>query len=193
MRTSLIIFLGVIASTVSSAATDKDDLVREVRHEVLLVPGYTVFDWLAYRIDNGKVTLLGSVTRTELKRDVENAVKGIKGVESVQNGIEVLPESASDDRIRHDILQSIDQQMSVYQSEEVKRIHIIVKNGNVTLEGVVANQMDKQIAYMRANGVPGVMQLVLGSEHSGPGQAKLFHPAGFGGYEEWAVPVMKPR
>ena len=58
MRTSLIIFLGVIASTVSSAATDKDDLVREVRHEVLLVPGYTVFDWLAYRIDNGKVTLV---------------------------------------------------------------------------------------------------------------------------------------
>jgi len=156
MRTSLIIFLGVIASTVSSAATDKDDLVREVRHEVLLVPGYTVFDWLAYRIDNGKVTLLGSVTRTELKRDVENAVKGIKGVESVQNGIEVLPESASDDRIRHDILQSIDQQMSVYQSEEVKRIHIIVKNGNVTLEGEVSGQSDKDRAAALAKHVQNV-------------------------------------
>jgi osmotically-inducible protein OsmY len=135
---------------VSSAAADKDNMVREIRHEVLLVPGYTVFDWLAYRVDNGKVTLLGSVVRAELKRDVENAVKRIEGVESVQNSIEVLPESASDDRIRHAILQSIDQQMSVYLSEEVKRIHIIVKNGNVTLEGEVSSESDKDRAAVLA-------------------------------------------
>jgi hyperosmotically inducible periplasmic protein len=154
MRIFLIIFLGSIAA--SSAATDKDNLAREVRHEVLLVPGYTVFDWLAYRVDNGKVTLLGSVVRAELKRDVENAVKKIEHVQSVQNGIEVLPVSASDDRIRHDILLSIDQQMSVYLSEEVKRIHIIVKNGNVTLEGEVSSQSDKDRAAALAKHVQNV-------------------------------------
>jgi osmotically-inducible protein OsmY len=123
-----------------------DNLAREVRHEVLLVPGYTVFDWLAYRIDGAKVTLLGAVVHADLKRDVENAVKKIEGVGSVQNDIEVLPQSASDDRIRHAILQSIDREMSVYLSEEVKRIHIIVKNGNVTLDGEVSSQSDKDRA-----------------------------------------------
>ena len=79
----------------------------------------------------------------ELKRDAENAVRGIQGVTGVQNNIDVLPESASDDRIRYAILQSINQQMSVYLVEEVKRIHIIVKNGSVTLDGDVSGQADK--------------------------------------------------
>ena len=109
----------------------------------MLVPGYTVFDWLAYRIDGANVTLLGAVVRADLKRAAEKAVKGIEGVASVENDIEVLPESAGDDRIRRAILQSIDQQMFVYLSEEVKRIHIIVKNGNVTIEGEVSSQADK--------------------------------------------------
>jgi hyperosmotically inducible protein len=160
MRTSIILVLGVFVSAVSGAAADKDNLVREVRHEVLLVPGYTVFDWLAYRVDNAKVTLLGAVVRADLKRDVENAVKKIEGVESVQNDIEVLPESAGDDRIRHAILQSIDQQMSVYLSEEVKRIHIIVKNGNVTLEGEASTQSDKDRAAALAKHVQNVHDVI---------------------------------
>jgi osmotically-inducible protein OsmY len=119
----------------------------------LLVPGYTVFDWLAYRIDGANVTLLGAVVRADLKRAAEKAVKGIEGVGSVQDNIEVLPESASDDRIRHAILQSINQQMFVYLVEEVKRIHIVVKNGNVTLEGEVTSQADKERASVLAKHV----------------------------------------
>jgi hyperosmotically inducible periplasmic protein len=141
MRASLVIVFGLIASAGSSAAAD--NLVREVRHELLLVRGYTAFDWLTYRVDGNKVTLLGAAVRADLKRDAENAVKSIGGVGSVQNDIEVLPASATDDLIRHGILQSIDQQMFAYLAELVKQIHIIVKNGNVTLEGEVSSQADK--------------------------------------------------
>jgi len=141
MRTSLLIVIGLIASAGSSAGAD--NVVREVQHELLLLPGYTAFDWLVFRADSDKVTLLGSVVHADLKRDAENAVKKIEGVASVENDIVVLPESAGDDRIRRAILQSINQQMFVYLVEEVKRIHIIVKNGNVTLEGEVSTQADK--------------------------------------------------
>ena len=154
MRTSLAMVFVLIASAGWSAAAD--NVVREVRHELLLVRGYTAFDWLAYRVDGAKVTLLGAVVHADLKRDAENAVKGIEGVASVQNDIEVLPESASDDRIRSAILQSINQQMSVYLSEEVKRIHIIVKNGNVTLDGEVSSQADKDRAAALAKHVQNV-------------------------------------
>jgi osmotically-inducible protein OsmY len=151
MRASLVVVFGLIASAGSSAAAD--NLIREVRHELLLVPGYTAFDWLTYRIDGAKVTLLGAVVHADLKRDAEKAVKGIEGVGNVQNDIEALPESANDDRIRHAILQSINQQMFVYLVEEVKRIHIIVKNGNVTLEGEVSSQADKERASVLAKHV----------------------------------------
>jgi hyperosmotically inducible periplasmic protein len=154
MRGSFAIIFGLIASAGLSAAAD--NLVREVRHEVLLIPGYTVFDWLAYRVDGAKVTLLGSVLHPDLKRDAENAVKKIEGVESVQNDIEVLPASAIDDRIRSGILFSINKQMSLYLVEEVKRIHILVKNGNVTLAGEVSNQVDKDRAAALAKHVQGV-------------------------------------
>lgn len=138
---------------VSGAAAD---LVKEVRHEVLLVPGYTAFDWLAYRVDGSKVTLLGTVVHANLKHDVENAVKRIEGVSSVQDNIEVLPASASDDRIRQAILQSINKEMSVYLSEEVRRIHIIVKNGNVVLEGEVSSSADKDHVTALAKFAPEV-------------------------------------
>jgi hyperosmotically inducible protein len=141
MRGSLIVVFGLIACAGTCVA---DNLTREVRHELLLVRDYTAFDWLAYRIDGAKVTLLGAVVRADLKRDAEDAVKRIEGVDGVQNDIEVLPESASDERIRYAILQSINQQMSGYLVQEVKRIHIIVKNGSVTLEGEVSSQTDKE-------------------------------------------------
>ena len=153
MRAPLLVVLGLVLSAGSNAAAD---LVNEVRHEVLLVPGYTVYDWLYYRIDGSKVTLLGTVVHATLKRDVENAVKKIEGVTSVEDDIEVLPASASDDRIRQAILQSINKEMSAYLSEEVKRIHIIVKNGNVMLEGEVASQADKDHVTSLAKFAPEV-------------------------------------
>jgi hyperosmotically inducible periplasmic protein len=153
MRAPLLIVLGLMFPAASTAAPD---LAKEVRHEVLLVPGYTVYDWLYYRIDGSKVTLLGTVVHANLKRDVENAVKRIDGVTSVENDIEVLPASASDDRIRQAILQSINKEMSAYLSEEVKRIHIIVKNGNVMLEGEASSQADKERVTALAKFAPEV-------------------------------------
>ena len=153
MRALSIALLGLMISVESLPAAD---LVKEVRHELLLVRGYTVFDWLAYRVDGSKVTLLGAVVNADLKRDAEKAVKGVEGVRAVQNDIEVLPASAGDDRIRHAILRSIDDSMGVYLSEEVKRIHLIVKNGNVTFEGEVSTQSDKDRATALAKHAQGV-------------------------------------
>ncbi|MGO9257907.1 MAG: BON domain-containing protein [Bryobacteraceae bacterium] len=127
-----------------------DNIAREVPHELLLVRGYTVFDWLAYRVDRTKVTLIGAVVRPELKRDAENAVRKIEGVDQVENDIELLPDSISDDRIRNAVLRTINEQLVRYQLGAVQSLHIIVKNGSVTLEGEVFDQVDKERAGLLA-------------------------------------------
>jgi hyperosmotically inducible protein len=139
-----------------------DRIIKEVRHELVLLPYYGVFDNLSYKVDpDGTVTLLGQVARPALKSDAENAVKRIEGVEKVVNNIEVLPPSPMDDRIRRATYRAIygNEALSEYQLRAVPPIHIIVKNGNITLEGVVARQMDKQIAGMQANGVHGAFSV----------------------------------
>src|SRR6266481_1855160 len=133
-----------------------DRIVREVRHELVTLPYYGVFDNLAYKVDpDGTVTLMGQVVNPTLKSDAERAVKRIEGVEKVVNNIEVLPTSPNDDRIRLAVYRAIygHPALNLYQLRAVPPIHIIVKNGNVTLEGVVARQMDKQIAEMQAKSV----------------------------------------
>jgi hyperosmotically inducible protein len=131
--------------------------VREIRHELVMLPYYGVFDNLAYKVDGYKVTLIGQVTRPTLKTDAERVVKDIEGVEQVINNIEVLPVSPQDDRIRMAAFRSIYGQSSLnrYALSAVPPIHIIVRNGNITLEGVVANEGDKNIANIQANQVPG--------------------------------------
>jgi len=155
--------LAVIAPPMSAASErELSNVAKEVRHELVMLPWYSVFDNLAYRVDpDGTVTLMGQVVRPVLKDDAERAVKKIPGVTRVKNEIEVLPVSPDDQRIRMAEFHAIygDPALSRYALGAVPPIHIIVKNGNVTLEGVVANQMDKQIAYMRANGVPGVFSV----------------------------------
>jgi hyperosmotically inducible protein len=139
-----------------------DRIVKEVHHELVMLPFYGVFDNLAYKVDaDGTVTLLGQVARPVLKSDAENAVKRIEGVEKVANNIEVLPTSINDDRIRRDVYRAIygNSVLSQYQLRAVPPIHIIVKNGNVALEGVVARQMEKQVAGVQANGVSGVFSV----------------------------------
>lgn len=137
-------------------------VVKEVRHELVMLPYYGVFDNLSYKVDpDGTVTLLGQVARPTLKSDAENVVKRIEGVEKVVNNIEVLPTSINDDRIRRAAYRAIygNEVLSEYQLRAVPPIHIIVRNGNITLEGVVARQMEKQIAGMQANGVPGAFSV----------------------------------
>ncbi|MGA2201420.1 MAG: BON domain-containing protein [Terriglobales bacterium] len=139
-----------------------DRIIKEVRHELVMLPYYGVFDNLSYKVDaDGTVTLLGQVSRPTLKSDAENVVKRIEGVEKVVNNIEVLPTSFSDDRIRRAAYRAIygNSALSEYQVRAVPPIHIIVKNGNITLEGVVARQMDKQIAGMQANSVHGAFSV----------------------------------
>jgi hyperosmotically inducible protein len=137
-------------------------ITKEVRHELVLLPYYGVFDNLAYKVSpDGTVTLLGQVARPVLKSDAENVVKKIEGVERVDNQIEVLPTSSMDDGIRRAVYRAIygNEVLSQYALRAVPPIHIIVKNGNVTLEGVVSRQMDKQIAEMQAKGVPNVFSV----------------------------------
>ena len=139
-----------------------DRIVKEVRHELVMLPYYGVFDNLSYKVDpDGTVTLLGQVARPTLKSDAENVVKRIEGVEKVVNNIEVLPTSMNDDRIRRAAYRAIygNSVLSEYQLRAVPPIHIIVSNGHITLEGVVARQMDKQIAGMQANSVHGAFSV----------------------------------
>ncbi|MGD1215100.1 MAG: BON domain-containing protein [Terriglobales bacterium] len=139
-----------------------DRIYKEVRHELVMLPYYGVFDNFAYKVDpDGTVTLLGQVSRPTLKSDAENAVKHIEGVEKVVNNLEVLPNSPNDDQIRRATYRAIygDPVLSEYQMRAVPPIHIIVKNGNITLEGAVARQMDKTVAGMRANSVPGAFSV----------------------------------
>ncbi|HEV8412321.1 MAG TPA: BON domain-containing protein [Bryobacteraceae bacterium] len=137
------------------------DLVKEVRHELVTLPYYGVFDNLSYRVDGSKVTLFGQVRDPVLKDQAGKAVKSIEGVSAVDNQIEVLPASGMDDATRMAVYRAIYSKPTLqrYQLGAVPPIHIIVKNGNVTLEGVVANEMDKNVAGIAANGVSGVFKV----------------------------------
>jgi hyperosmotically inducible protein len=137
------------------------DLAKEVRHQLVLLPYYSVFDNLGYKIEGSKVILAGQVVRPTLKSDAENVVKKVEGVSSVDNQIEVLPVSPMDDQIRRATYRAIygDPGLSRYGFQAVPSIHIIVKNGNVTLEGVVDSEADKNLAGIRANSVPNVFSV----------------------------------
>ncbi|MGC2694745.1 MAG: BON domain-containing protein [Candidatus Angelobacter sp.] len=140
----------------------QDRITREVRHELVMLPELTIFDNLQYKADSGSVTLLGQVRNAILKSEAENAVKKIEGVEKVDNQIEVLPPSPGDDRIRLAVAHAIfgqDSPLFRYAMGSVPPIHIIVKNGHVTLEGVVDNKADKDLAQLKANTVPGVFSV----------------------------------
>jgi hyperosmotically inducible protein len=146
------------------AASDdlmRQRIIREVRHELVMLPYYGVFDNLSFRVDGGAVTLLGKVTRPTLKSSAENVVKNIEGVEKVVNNIEVLPLSPNDDRIRLAAYRAIygHSQLNRYALQAVPPIHIIVENGNITLEGIVANEGDKNVAGIQANGVSGAFSV----------------------------------
>lgn len=142
-------------------AAPADRVSREVMHQLLTLPYYGVFDNLLYRVDGDKVTLFGQVTRPILKTDAAKAVQGIEGVRTVDNNIEVLPLSPMDDRIRLAVYRAIYSKAPLqrYQLMVVPPIHIIVKNGHVTLEGYAANSGDKDIAGLAANSVGGVFSV----------------------------------
>ena|SRR5579871_4233467 len=155
------IFFAAMVLVAQTLPRSEERITKEVRHELVMLPYYDVFDNLAYRVDGSKVTLLGQVTRPTLKRDAENVVKKIEGVENVDNQIEVLPLSPNDDRVRLAAYRAIFSKAPLqrYQLSAVPPIHIIVKNGNITLEGVVANESDKNLAEIAAKGVHGAFSV----------------------------------
>ena len=142
-------------------ARSTERITKEVRHELLMLPYLGVFDNLAYKVDGYNVTLMGQVTRPTLKSDAENVVKKIEGVEHVDNQIEVLPPSPQDDRLRRQLYRAIYgfPALQKYSLGVQQPIRIIVKGGKVTLEGVVDNEGDKNMANIRANGVPGIFSV----------------------------------
>src|SRR5579862_2481383 len=144
------------------SAKSQERITKEVRHELLMLPYFGVFDYIAYKVDGYNVTLLGQVTRPTLKSDAQNAVKHIEGVEKVDNRIEVLPPSSMDDQLRLALFHAIYgyPPLEKYALGVQKPIRIIVKSGHVTLEGVVDNETDKNMAEIRAKGVSGTFSVI---------------------------------
>lgn len=149
------------ASGAQNEPKPANKLAKEVRHELVMLPYYSVFDNLAYRVEGDKVILIGQVVRPTLKSDAEAAVKSIEGVSKVENQIEVLPTSPMDDQLRRAVYRTIygDAGLFRYGVASVPSIHIIVKNGHVTLEGAVDSEGDKNLAGLRTNGVPNVFSV----------------------------------
>jgi|SRR5579872_813061 hyperosmotically inducible protein len=157
---SLLLMIPFCAAAQNSAKSD-ERITREVRHELLMLPYFGVFDNITYKVEDGTVTLMGNVVRPSLKPDAENAVKHIEGVDKVVNQIEVLPPSTADDRIRLRLFRAIYEfpALQKYELGVRKPIRIIVKNGHVWLEGVVDSEADKNLAGIRAKTVPGTFSV----------------------------------
>jgi len=136
-------------------------LEKQVRHELVMLPYFGVFDNLSFRVDDGMVTLMGQVNRPTLKSDAERVVARIEGVKGVVNQVEVLPLSPFDDRIRIAVLRAVYgfPALQRYALGTQPAVRIIVKNGEVTLEGVVATEADLHLVNIRANGVSGVFKV----------------------------------
>lgn len=155
---SLIAFTpAALTASGTGAGNPNPRIEREVRHELVMLPYYSVFDHLAFEVDGGTVILSGKVVKPALKDDAERAVKHIGGIDRVENRIQVLPLSPSDDRIRMAAYRAIygAATLNRYAHQAVPPIHIIVENGSIALEGIVASEADRNLAYMRARGVRG--------------------------------------
>jgi hyperosmotically inducible protein len=154
--------IAVAAPTTPSSRVASDaQTENKVRKELVTLPYYGVFDNLAYQVDGNTVTLSGQVVRPVTRKDAERRVARIEGVDHVINNIEVLPPSGFDDSIRARTYRAVFRSGSLYRYAMGVNpsIHIVVKGGHVTLEGVVSSKMDSQLAYMAANGVPGVFSV----------------------------------
>ena len=167
MKAATTVFLLVLccghvwAQNQAASPKTEERIQKEVRHEILMLPYFSVFDYLAFKVEGYNVTLIGAVTKPVTKSDAENAVKRIEGVEKVDNQIEVLPPSPSDDRLRIRLYRAIYGFPSLqrYALPVIKPIRIIVNSGRVRLEGVVDSEGDKNIVGIRANGVSGIFEV----------------------------------
>lgn len=167
LRTGVLLSAALLAGQLAFAnnhnpTTNMSRIEQQTRHELVTLPFYSVFDHFEFRVDGSTVTLMGKVSRPILKSDAENVIKNIEGVQTVSNQIQVLPASFYDDNLRLALYRSIYGHTSLQTLvvRPVPPIHIIVENGNVVLEGAVANEMQKTIAGMQANSVSGVFSVI---------------------------------
>jgi len=152
----------LLSPSVALAASRPKTLAEQVRHELIMLPYYNVFDIFSFQVNGSQVILTGDVTQPWLKSQAGNVVKAVPGVTSVVNDIKVLPLSPFDYRIRWAELRAIYGNPALFRYNvmgPIAPIRIIVDNGNVTLVGVVANKMDKEIAGIAANTVPNVFSV----------------------------------
>src|SRR5215831_4567746 len=156
----------LLASAPNTSAANNNklqSLSEEVRHQLVTLPYYSVFDWLQAQVKpDGTVTLMGQVIRPTLKDDAEKNVKRLEAATRVINNIEVLPLSQMDDQLRtatYRRIYNFETPLFRYATWASPPIHIIVKNGHVTLKGIVANQSDSQLAYIAARQVPGAFDV----------------------------------
>jgi hyperosmotically inducible protein len=159
----ILVLLVVFGQPLVARSQVNPRLVREVRHELRMLPYYGVFDWLEFSVQpDNTVVLRGQVVRDTTRSDAEGRVKDIEGVSRVNNQIEVLPLSPNDDRLRRSLYRAIynfNSPLFRYATQSVPPIHLIVDRGHATLKGVVANKGDAQLAYIRARGVPGLFSV----------------------------------
>ena len=138
-------------------------IIKEVRHELVTLPYYGVFDWLEFEVGtDNKVVLRGQVVRPTTKSDAESRAREVEGVSQVVNEIQVLPVSRHDDQLRLALYRTIygwNSPLFRYATQTVPPIHIIVRNGRAALKGVVATKGDGNLAYIRARGVPGLFEV----------------------------------
>jgi hyperosmotically inducible protein len=173
----LVLILGLVALPLVASATysqaQMSPLERKIRHELVTLPFYSIFDTFSFRVEGSKVILSGEVTRPTLKTSAERVVARIEGVTAVENNIEVLPLSNFDNRIRLGVLRAVygHPVLNRYALQAIGPIHIIVKNGNVTLEGVVSREMEKNVAFIQANSVPGVFSVTNNLRVENPKQS----------------------
>jgi BON domain-containing protein len=137
------------------------ELQKKIRKELVTLPWYGVFDNLAYKLEGSTVTLYGQVVRPSTRSDAEKRIERINGVTRVVNNIRVLPLSSFDDSIRRRAYAEISRKGGLYRyfMGSNPSIHIVVDRGHITLEGVVSNRGDAQLAYIAARGVPGAFSV----------------------------------
>lgn len=151
---ALSLLFGAVLSAKTVVPLNDAGIEQRTGHEIRMYPHYTIWDNLTYRVQGGNVELDGQVSQPYKKEDLTRIVERIPGVVSVINNVKVLPLSANDDRLRLQVARAIfrDPSLSRYSMQPVPSIHIIVENGHVTLEGIVASESDRNIAGIRANG-----------------------------------------
>ncbi len=155
------LLLAVVPAVAMAQGATNPQLARKVRHELVTLPYYGIFDNLAYSVNGGTVTLYGQVVRASTRSDAAGRVKRIAGVSRVVNNIEVLPLSPMDDRLRRATYRSIAQMGGLYRYLQGANpsLHIVVNRGHITLEGVVSGSGDRNLAYIAANRVPGAFSV----------------------------------